>query len=208
MGQYELLGAWITATGNVTAAIGATRELMKSSRENEQIIILGNGLQALGSSLQINEPPGEILESLGSKVQITGNLSVIAGVIGGQREELIEYDILIVIGDSLQGIGAGLEVINDLQNVDTNQPIFLEVVGNSLQSIGAFIQALSGAYQLGNEQRIFEIIGVTGSWIQATGAVIEAFKEAIRPHSPKQQEQNPEESKSEKEQDAYLYCKF
>ncbi|WP_110114036.1 hypothetical protein [Bacillus sp. CGMCC 1.16541] len=209
MGQTELLGAWITATGNITASIGVTEEVRQPSRRTEDIIILGNGLQAIGNSLQIAGPVDEVLEKLGSELQVVGNLSIIGGVLLNRREERLENEALIVIGDSFQSIGAGLEVINDLRNVDTNQPILLEIVGNSLQSLGAFIQAVSGAYELGiGEDRPFDgIFGVVGSWIQATGAVIEAVKETIRP-SPSNHHDDEEEKKEEEEKEEESDCSF
>ncbi|KFK72514.1 hypothetical protein DJ87_2489 [Bacillus cereus] len=94
-----------------------------------------------------------------------------------------ENDYLIIVGNSLQSIGAFLGVEAALLQMKMLQKII--VIGNSLQSLGAGLQAYQGIVnvmqnRIQNEdskvdkkdERIIALIGV---WIQAIGTAISAI---------------------------------
>ncbi len=94
-----------------------------------------------------------------------------------------ENDYLIIIGNSLQSIGALLGVEAALLQIKTVQKII--ILGNSLQSLGAGLQAYQGIInvmknRIENEDSIVDqkderIIALIGVWIQAIGTVISAI---------------------------------
>ncbi|WP_110114035.1 hypothetical protein [Bacillus sp. CGMCC 1.16541] len=179
MTENKLIGSWLIAIGNTAVAIGTTRELVESSRENDNLVIVGNGFQALGNTISIDERIDSVTERVGSEIQAVGNVSVITGAVGNQHKVSVENDVLLVIGNGLQSVGAAIKVIGNIQDRATNQFVFLDVTGNSLQSIGAFIQALTGGNLLGSKWPGQKVIRAIGTWIQTSGAIIIAVKETI-----------------------------
>jgi len=112
-----------------------------------------------------------------------GNISNVIGTYFNKNEQLTENDYLIIVGNSLQSIGAFLGVEAALIEMKVIQRII--VLGNSMQSLGAGLQAYQGIINLSkdeveNEDRILDkkderIIALIGIWIQAIGTVISAI---------------------------------
>lgn len=196
----KVTGAWFQVGGNLTAAIGTTRGFIGEEKVESEIVIVGSSLQALGYILQIigsNETEdkvekenqnmclekSEMLDKMGIELLALGNISNVIGTYFNINEQLKENDYLIIVGNSLQSIGAFLGVEAALLQMKMLQKII--VIGNSLQSLGAGLQAYQGIVnvmqnRIQNEdskvdkkdERIIALIGV---WIQAIGTAISAI---------------------------------
>ncbi len=197
----KVTGAWFQVGGNLTAAIGTTRGFIGEEKVESEIVIVGSSLQALGYILQIIgsnetedkvekenqnmclEKKSEMLDKMGIELLALGNISNVIGTYFNINVQLKENDYLIIVGNSLQSIGAFLGVEAALLQMKMLQKII--VIGNSLQSLGAGLQAYQGIVnvmqnRIQNEdskvdkkdERIIALIGV---WIQAIGTAISAI---------------------------------
>lgn len=129
------------------------------------------------------ENKSEMLDKMGIELLALGNISNVIGTYFNIKEQLKENDYLIIIGNSLQSIGALLGVEAALLQIKTVQKII--ILGNSLQSLGAGLQAYQGIInvmknRIENEDSIVDqkderIIALIGVWIQAIGTVISAI---------------------------------
>ena len=197
----KVTGAWFQVGGNLTAAIGTTRGFMGEEKAESKIVIVGSSLQALGYILQIIasnntedegekenqniclENKSEMLDKMGIELLALGNISNVIGTYFNINEQLKENDFLIIVGNSLQSIGAFLGVEAALLEMKAIQRII--ILGNSLQSLGAGLQAYQGIInvmknRIENEDSIVDqkderIIALIGVWIQAIGTVISAI---------------------------------
>ncbi|MCS3597025.1 DUF6944 family repetitive protein [Bacillus sp. JUb91] len=200
--SLKMTGAWYQVGGNLTAAIGTTRGFIGEEKIESDLVIIGSSLQAFGYILQIiasnytededeevenrnislqNE--SETLDKMGIELLALGNISNVIGTYFNKNEQLTENDYLIIVGNSLQSIGAFLGVEAALIEMKVIQRII--VLGNSMQSLGAGLQAYQGIINLSkdeveNEDRILDkkderIIALIGIWIQAIGTVISAI---------------------------------
>ncbi|PGB04155.1 DUF6944 family repetitive protein [Bacillus toyonensis] len=199
--SLKVTGAWFQVGGNLTAAIGTTRGFIGEEKIESDLVIVGSSLQALGYILQIiasnytedeeeienrnvclqNE--SETLDKMGIELLALGNISNVIGTYFNENEQLTDNDYLIIIGNSLQSIGAFLGVEAALIEMNAIQRII--VLGNSMQSLGAGLQAYQGIINLSkdeveNEDSILDkknerIIALIGIWIQAIGTVISAI---------------------------------
>ena len=192
---------WFQVGGNLTAAIGTTRGFIGEEKAESKIVIVGSSLQALGYILQIIasnetedegerenqsmclENKSEMLDKMGIELLALGNISNVIGTYFNINEQLKENDDLIIIGNSLQSIGAFLGVEAALLQMKTIQRII--ILGNSLQSLGAGLQAYQGIVNvlrngIENEESMIDqkderIIALIGVWIQAIGTAISAI---------------------------------
>ncbi|HDR7800858.1 AraC family transcriptional regulator [Bacillus tropicus] len=197
----KVTGAWFQVGGNLTAAIGTTRGFIGEEKAESKIVIVGSSLQALGYILQIIasnetedegerenqsmclENKSEMLDKMGIELLALGNISNVIGTYFNINEQLKENDDLIIIGNSLQSIGAFLGVEAALLQMKTIQRII--ILGNSLQSLGAGLQAYQGIVNvlrngIENEESMIDqkderIIALIGVWIQAIGTAISAI---------------------------------
>ncbi|KXY46593.1 AraC family transcriptional regulator [Bacillus sp. FSL M7-1020] len=200
--SLKVTGAWYQVGGNLTAAIGTTRGFIGEEKIESDLVIIGSSLQAFGYILQIiasnytededeevenrnislqNE--SETLDKMGIELLALGNISNVIGTYFNKNEQLTENDYLIIVGNSLQSIGAFLGVEAALIEMKVIQRII--VLGNSMQSLGAGLQAYQGIINLSkdeveNEDRILDkkderIIALIGIWIQAIGTIISAI---------------------------------
>ncbi|MBJ8082655.1 AraC family transcriptional regulator [Bacillus cereus group sp. N14] len=197
----KVTGAWFQVGGNLTAAIGATREFLGEEKVESKIVIVGSSLQALGYILQIIasndtgdeaerenqnmclENKSEMLDKMGIELLALGNISNVIGTYFNINKQLKENDYLIIVGNSLQSIGAFLGVEAALLQMKAIQRII--ILGNSLQSLGAGLQAYQGIInvsknEIENEGSMVDkkdekIIALIGIWIQAIGTIISAI---------------------------------
>ncbi|MGH1287119.1 DUF6944 family repetitive protein [Bacillus toyonensis] len=199
--SLKVTGAWYQVGGNLTAAIGTTRGFIGEEKIESDLVIIGSSLQALGYILQIiasnytedkeeienrniylqNE--SETLDKMGIELLALGNISNVIGTYFNKNEQLTENDYLIIVGNSLQSIGAFLGVEAALIEMKAIQRII--VLGNFMQSLGAGLQAYQGIINLSkdeleNEDGIIDkknerIVALIGIWIQAIGTVISAI---------------------------------
>lgn len=123
----KVTGAWFQVGGNLTAAIGTTRGFIGEEEVESDLVIVGSLLQALGYILQIIasndnedeaerenqnkclENKSEMLDKMGIELLALGNISNVIGTYFNINEQLKENDYLIIVGNSLQSIGAFLE---------------------------------------------------------------------------------------------------
>ncbi|AXY10073.1 AraC family transcriptional regulator [Bacillus thuringiensis LM1212] len=199
--DLKVTGAWLQVGGNLIAAIGTTRGFIGEEKVESEVVIVGSSLQALGYILQMIasnetedkgekehqnmclEKKSEMLDKTGIELLALGNISNVIGTYFNINEQLKENDYLIIVGNSLQSIGAFLGVEAALLQMKMLQKII--VIGNSLQSLGAGLQAYQGIVnvmqnRIENEdskvdkkdERIIALIGV---WIQAIGTAISAI---------------------------------
>ncbi|CAM4323919.1 AraC family transcriptional regulator [Bacillus wiedmannii] len=197
----KVTGAWFQVGGNLTAAIGTTRGFIGEEKVESKIVIVGSSLQALGYILQIIasndtgneaerenqnmclENKSEMLDKMGIELLALGNISNVIGTYFNINKQLKENDYLIIIGNSLQSIGAFLGVEAALLQMKAIQRII--ILGNSLQSLGAGLQAYQGIInvsknEIENEGSMVDkknekIIALIGIWIQAIGTIISAI---------------------------------
>ncbi|EJS66856.1 MULTISPECIES: DUF6944 family repetitive protein [Bacillus] len=197
----KVTGAWFQVGGNLTAAIGTTRGFIGEEKVESDLIIVGSSLQALGYILQIIasndtgdeaerenqnmclENKSEMLDKMGIELLALGNISNVIGTYFNINKQLKENDYLIIIGNSLQSIGAFLGVEAALLQMKAIQRII--ILGNSLQSLGAGLQAYQGIInvsknEIENEDSMVDkknekIIALIGIWIQAIGTIISAI---------------------------------
>ncbi|MES5938571.1 MULTISPECIES: AraC family transcriptional regulator [unclassified Bacillus cereus group] len=197
----KVTGAWFQVGGNLTAAIGATRGFIGEEKVESKIVIVGSALQALGYILQIIasndtgdeaerenqnmclENKSEMLDKMGIELLALGNISNVIGTYFNINKQLKENDYLIIVGNSLQSIGAFLGVEAALLQMKAIQRII--ILGNSLQSLGAGLQAYQGIInvsknEIENEGSMVDkknekIIALIGIWIQAIGTIISAI---------------------------------
>ncbi len=108
--------------------LGRQEDLSGRRKLNRKIVIVGSSLQALGYILQIIasnetedegerenqsmclENKSEMLDKMGIELLALGNISNVIGTYFNIKEQLKENDYLIIIGNSLQSIGALLGV--------------------------------------------------------------------------------------------------
>lgn len=197
----KVTGAWYQVGGNLTAAIGATRGFIGEEKVESDLVIVGSSLQALGYILQIIasndteeegekenqniclENKSEMLDKMGIELLALGNISNVIGTYFNINEQLKENDYLIIVGNSLQSIGAFLGVEAALLQMKAIQRII--ILGNSLQSLGAGLQAYQGIFNVSKNEIEHEdsmvdkknekIIALIGIWIQAIGTAISAI---------------------------------
>ncbi|HDX9641525.1 TPA: AraC family transcriptional regulator [Bacillus mobilis] len=197
----KVTGAWYQVGGNLTAAIGATRGFIGEEKVESDLVIVGSSLQALGYILQIIasndteeegekenqniclENKSEMLDKMGIELLALGNISNVIGTYFNINEQLKENDYLIIVGNSLQSIGAFLGVEAALLQMKAIQRII--ILGNSLQSLGAGLQAYQGIINVSKNEIEHEdsmvdkknekIIALIGIWIQAIGTAISAI---------------------------------
>ncbi|MGN4443852.1 DUF6944 family repetitive protein [Bacillus cereus group sp. MYBK79-1] len=197
----KVTGAWFQVGGNLTAAIGTTRGFIGEKKVESDLVIVGSSLQALGYILQIIssndtedeaerenqnmclENKSEMLDKMGIELLALGNISNVIGTYFNINEQLKENDYLIIVGNSLQSIGAFLGVEAALLQMKAIQRII--ILGNSLQSLGAGLQAYQGIINVskngkekGNsmiDKKNEKIIALIGVWIQAIGTAISAI---------------------------------
>ncbi|TKH08349.1 hypothetical protein FC697_28205 [Bacillus wiedmannii] len=124
-----------------------------------------------------------MLDKMGIELLALGNISNVIGTYFNINKQLKENDYLIIIGNSLQSIGAFLGVEAALLQMKAIQRII--ILGNSLQSLGAGLQAYQGIInvsknEIENEGSMVDkknekIIALIGIWIQAIGTIISAI---------------------------------
>ncbi|MBY0595995.1 DUF6944 family repetitive protein [Bacillus bingmayongensis] len=210
-----IVGESLQALGNVLQAVApehlinneedekeTTGQLDESvqEKENKQ---LDDAKEQKENNIKPMREQGKSLEKTGAEVQALGNISDIIGTILNMEKEQKENDYLIITGNSLQSLGAFLEVVDELRDVPNIQ--WLEVIGNSIQTLGAGLQAFQGIYNVLKEERMEkenaddqeaankkegekkevdeQLLGLIGNWVQAIGAVIEAIGETVEPQS-------------------------
>ncbi|RSK44048.1 DUF6944 family repetitive protein [Bacillus canaveralius] len=182
----EIFGSVIAAVGTIISAIVSTpSNFIKSDLQND-LDLIGNVLQAVGTALQADGQEEISLEKVGNEIQAIGNVIVIAGM--AIDFEKVTEQKLIITGNWIQALGGAVALSDELEdNIAPGQSY--NIIGNLLQSIGNSMQALGGIKDLEQKNKMYkhlkehengQLLKVSGSWIQATGAVLSSigqFKE-------------------------------
>lgn len=184
----EIVGSWIVMIGTITYAIGSTPSSFLREETLEDLVIIGNVLQAMGNVLEAEGQGDFTLETLGNELQATGNATVITGLLLPLDEE--DEQKTVIAGTWIQVLG-GLVALSDEFHDATDADDSYNISGNLLQSIGNSLQAkslmatlLKGQSEKNTENDKNETeseqqnndsidpVFLTGVWIQAVGSVI------------------------------------
>ena len=128
------------------------------------------------------ENKSEMLDKMGIELLALGNISNVIGTYFNIKEQLKENDYLIIIGNSLQSIGAFRSRSgfasdeNGTENNNTRQ--FSAKFRAELQAYQGIINVMKNRIE--NEDSLVDqkderIIALIGVWIQAIGTVISAI---------------------------------
>ncbi|KXG10683.1 hypothetical protein AT864_01274 [Anoxybacillus sp. P3H1B] len=167
----EIVGYSLSAIGTMQAAIGNTPQFHLNKNLGYQLRLVGNVLQALGSALSADGQGMDSFEKIGDEIQATGNSTVITGMLVGDAwGEKIEQKLMIT-GLWMQALGSFVGLSDEF--FDRTEDGRLEnISGSLLQGIGNSLQAISGIQSLNENNSESDLVGVAGSWIQATGSVL------------------------------------
>lgn len=181
----EIVGSWIVMIGTITYAIGSSPSTFLREETLEDLVIIGNALQAMGNILEAEGQGDFTLETFGNEITATGNVTVIAGLLLPIDE--VDEQKTVIAGTLIQVLG-GLVVLSDEFYDTTNTDDSYNVSGNLLQAIGNSIQAISLIHTLLKEQSEINTanetqseqsnnddidpVFLTGVWIQAAGSVV------------------------------------
>ncbi|UII57531.1 hypothetical protein LS684_08915 [Cytobacillus spongiae] len=172
-GVKEIVGAVLAAVGTVISALSVTPHLKLSDQLREGLDINGNVLQAVGNGLQAEGQGDFSLEKVGNEIQSVGNSLTIAGLIWDVSDS--KKLNLIATGNWFQALGSLAAFADELEDASAEGKGLI-LIGNLLQGIGNSLQALAAKKEIIlGEQLEIEELGVAGSWIQATGAVLSAI---------------------------------
>ena len=190
-----IVGSVLVSVGTITAAIGSMPSNYIKSNVRDDLILLGNVLQAEGNAIDA-EAKGTVLRSVGKEITASGNLTVITGLVFGIRKEA-SYKLFIT-GNWIQALGLAVNIGDAIDlppfpgQSENIVGSITQFIGNSLQAIG-WSEALKNIrkdendnenkqkkigyyyedyYKKNNGQSESESLVATGSWIQAIGSVI------------------------------------
>ncbi|WP_404321458.1 hypothetical protein LG298_13425 [Cytobacillus firmus] len=174
------VGAYFLVAGTFISAIGETMK-PDVNNVNKKLIRDGNGVQAVGNSLQgfgrISLAEGNETANLygiiGSFTQAGGNsINTAANNIEIQNPS-ISVSGFNSLGSTIQSMGAALEaagVENDENNLLSN----LETLGYSLISVSAILDAIGILIE--DEKSIQKrVLLAAGGWLEFIGAVLGAY---------------------------------
>ncbi len=178
----ERFGHWTQAVGTVLAAVGSTPALVEDEAAGEDLQLVGNVMQATGNGVLADTEIPWSLAYIGEGTQAIGNTVVVAGLALPLDENT--KNKLGISGDLLQALGTGVGVAADLEREPSLSTILfiyadlLQMIGNSLQAVGgSFTSEEVPVEEADGEGMLnkWEIIFITGSWIQAVGAVLDGI---------------------------------
>lgn len=174
MANEELgtFGGWINAAGTIISALASTPPIIEDSAAHNEWNLIGNVLQATGNAVEADVIEHFSLTKLKNEIQAVGNVTVIIGIlIIFNKDDGVK---LVISGNWIQALGASLAFVDELQSEHNVQRV-LKINGYMLQAIGNSLQAIGGIYGLRNKEHEGKYLNMTGSWIQATGAIITAI---------------------------------
>lgn len=188
MTMDEIIGAWIDATGTVVASLGISpfftdidfdgtflgSKLINKQEAEDLVTYLGqwgNILQASGNGIEVLGNDSS-LGRIGNEIGASGNLAVLYSL----QPDLLKNDVykFIIIGNILQGYGAYLAGVSELDD-PTSNAVLLSAYGNFTQTLGNSLQAYGGYELLQGFTVSGNIYIFIGSWIQTAGAIVAAI---------------------------------
>ncbi|MDE1367520.1 DUF6944 family repetitive protein [Bacillus licheniformis] len=165
----KILGTFISMIGTIQAAVGGTPQFPLDEEQRYQFEIIGNTLQAVGSSLSAEGQGSNFMGAVGEQIQAIGNSTVLVGLLIYKRKNSDIEERVVISGNWLQALGSfvGLDYTGN-----ENISVLESNLGGILQGIGNSLQAIGGIETLRPNLIPFKGVGNLGSWIQATGSVI------------------------------------
>ncbi|EWG11038.1 DUF6944 family repetitive protein [Cytobacillus firmus] len=174
------VGAYFLVAGTFISAIGETMK-PDVNNVNKKLIRDGNGVQAVGNSLQgfgrislaEESETANLYGIIGSFTQAGGNsINTAANNIEIQNPS-VSVSGFNSLGSTIQSMGAALEaagVENDENNLLSN----LETLGYSLISVSAILDAIGILIE--DEKSIQKrVLLAAGGWLEFIGAVLGAY---------------------------------
>jgi hypothetical protein len=174
------VGAYFLVAGTFISAIGETMN-PDANNVNKKLIRDGNGVQAVGNSLQgfgrISLAEGNETANLygiiGSFTQAGGNsINTAANNIEIQNPS-VSVSGFNSLGSTIQSMGAALEAAG-VENGENNMLSNLETLGYSLISVSAILDAIGILIE--DEKSIPKrVLLAAGGWLEFIGAVLGAY---------------------------------
>ncbi|WP_280772063.1 DUF6944 family repetitive protein [Salipaludibacillus daqingensis] len=163
----QLTGAWLDAFGTIISAYGETRTLVGLNDINNQLLMIGDGLQAFGSGLEGTIAKDSSLDFAGNWIDGAGAATssftaYLEDRVETERDELIQLGLL---GSSFQSMGASMSALSDYL-----QEEYKYFVGNALQGLGAGLEAIGSLYVLNEKEMQGQYLKVLGATFQAIGS--------------------------------------
>lgn len=170
--QKLLVGAWLDAIGTIIAAVAEVRELSGIEENNNQLISIGEALQAVGTLLIGTVTTDDPLNFAGNWINGAG---AAASSIGAYLQDLDpengeENVRLETIGDAFQSMGAAISSLAD--HLAGEQDYAL---ASAIESLGAGLEAIGGVYELRGKETEGQPIATIGAIIQAIGSNMNAI---------------------------------
>ena len=173
--EYKIVaGSWLDAVGNIISAYAEIRALAGINEINNQLVAIGEGLQAVGNALigtvETDDPldfAGNWIEGAGAAISSLGAQLQYIDPENGDANIRLE-----ILGDAFQSIGSAISTLAEYEAEDRDDHI---VLGNGLQSLGAGLEAIGGVYELNEKEEQGQPITTIGAILQALGANIIAI---------------------------------
>ncbi|WP_078578444.1 DUF6944 family repetitive protein [Salipaludibacillus agaradhaerens] len=183
--QKLLVGAWLNAIGTIISAAAEVRTLAGFDDINNKLVSIGEGLQAVGTSIAGTVAEDNPLNFAGDWIDGAGAaLASIAAYLQDIDEENgVENLRLEALGDAFQSMGAAMSALGDYSTGEYDYAL-----GNTLESLGAGLESIGTTYEIRGLEG-GQAITTIGAIIQATGANYNALllsKETLenREHNP------------------------
>ncbi|MGY6211078.1 DUF6944 family repetitive protein [Cytobacillus firmus] len=174
------VGAYFLVAGTFISAIGETMK-PDESNVNKKLIRNGNGVQAVGNSIQgfgrislaEGSEPANLYGIIGSFTQAGGNsINSAANNIEIQNPS-VSVSGFNSLGSTIQSMGAALEAAG-VENGENNMLSNLETLGYSLISASATLDAIGILIE--DEKSIQKrLLLAAGGWLEFIGAVLGAY---------------------------------
>ncbi|MEH6986323.1 DUF6944 family repetitive protein [Cytobacillus firmus] len=174
------VGAYFLVAGTFISAIGETMK-PDESNVNKKLIRDGNGVQAVGNSIQgfgrislaEGSEPANLYGIIGSFTQAGGNsINSAANNIEIQNPS-VSVSVFNSLGSTIQSMGAALEAAG-VENGENNMLSNLETLGYSLISASATLDAIGILIE--DEKSIQKrLLLAAGGWLEFIGAVLGAY---------------------------------
>lgn len=164
-----LYGAWVDAIGTIVSAYAELREISGFNDENDKIVSIGEGLQAVGTAMMGIVTTEDLMNFAGTWVDAAGaaTASLAAyrqSVEGGESDANLRLEVL---GDTFQAMGSAMSALAEYR-------AGVPYAGNVLQSLGATLEALGALFEQKSREEQGQMLATVGAIIQATGANLNA----------------------------------
>lgn len=181
--EARVVAGWTVSLGTIVASLGLspvingksfdaddTAELAQGDVIERNFLAIGNALQALGNFGEAEAEEKYNLLKIGEEIQTAGNVTVLMSLF----LDLIESEDLAFLleaqGNLLQGFGAFLVALNEIEEQDP-----LGALGAMLQMSGNLLQAFGDIFLFQDWDTQPHRIIYLGSWVQALGAYLSAL---------------------------------